>query len=109
MSDATKGNAPMGELLERYSGTAFALVPDDLDPEHLPQPEDLVQMAFAAGAETVLTMLRKRAANAFPAAIPALEALLVEAREIRNSTLSGWDLCPADLCPGSSDRPRKPL
>jgi hypothetical protein len=42
----------MGELLERYSGTTFALVPDDLDPEHLPQPEDLVQMAFAAGAET---------------------------------------------------------
>ena len=82
----------MGELLERYSGTAFALVPDDLDPQHLPQPEDLVQMAFAAGAETVLTMLRKRAANAFPAAIPALEALLVEAEEIRNCTLSAWDL-----------------
>jgi hypothetical protein len=44
----------MGELLERYSGAAFALVPDHLDPEHLPQPEDLVQLAFAVGAETVL-------------------------------------------------------
>jgi hypothetical protein len=85
----------MGELLERYSGTAFALVPDDLDPEHLPEPEELFQMAFAAGAETVLTMLRKRAANAFPAAIPALEALLAETEEIRNCTLSGWDLPPA--------------
>jgi hypothetical protein len=99
----------MGELLERYGGTAFALVPDDVDPEYHPEPEDLVQMAFAAGAETVLTMLRKRAANAFSAAIPALEALLAAAEEIRNCTLSGWDLCPADLCPGSSDRPRKPL
>jgi hypothetical protein len=39
-------------------------------------------MAFAAGAETVLTMLtmlRKRAASVSPAAIPALEAPLVEA------------------------------
>jgi hypothetical protein len=84
----------MGELLDRYGGTAFALVPDDLDPEHFPQPEELVQMAFAAGAETVLTMLRKRAANAFPAAIPALEALLVEAEEVRNCTgrISGPEL-----------------
>jgi hypothetical protein len=33
----------------------------------------------------------------FPAAIPVLEALLVEAGEVRNYTLSGWDLRPADL------------
>jgi hypothetical protein len=99
----------MGELLERYSGTAFALVPDDLDPEHLPEPQELFQIAFAAGAETVLTMLRKRAANAFPAAIPALEALLVEVGEVRNGTLSGWDLRPSGPVPGSSARPTKPL
>jgi hypothetical protein len=48
------------------------------------------------------------ALNAFPAAIPTLATLLVEAEEIRNCTLSGWDLRPADLCPGNSGRPRKP-
>jgi hypothetical protein len=76
----------MGELLVRYGGTAFALAPDD---EECPlEPNVLVQHAFAAGAETVLAILRKRALDSFAAAIPALDALLVEVGEVRTCDLS---------------------
>jgi hypothetical protein len=80
------------ELTQCYGGTVFALVPDDYDPEHLPAPETLVQQAFAAGADSVLRTLRKRAAEAFPAAIPALEAMMIDVKEVRTCPVSAWDL-----------------
>jgi hypothetical protein len=69
------------------------MVPDDGHPEHLPGPEILVQQAFAAGADSVLRILRKRAAASFPAAIPALESLMIEVNEVRACPVSAWDLC----------------
>lgn len=88
----------MGELLERYGGTSCALAPDDAEPGTEMDATDLVQLAFSSGAETILTMLRKRAPAEFPAVIPALEALLVEVEEVRRYRGSLWDL-PGGLKP----------
>jgi hypothetical protein len=82
----------MSELLERFGGTSCALAPNDAGPGTEMDAADLVQLAFSSGAETILTMLRKRASSEFPAVIPALESLLVEIEEVRRYRGSLWDL-----------------